>query len=106
MPAKKRISKAHVLESEWIEDLFYGPGTCLINGLGYLGSRHVQLWSEADKATQAAVLAEMKADWARGHRKVMAAWGERSDHELDIAKRFHGDPAQPWAITQFGEPTA
>lgn len=73
---------------------------------GYLGEHRDVSWGDATDETQAAVLSAMKADWERNHARVMAAWDGRDEHALYIAKEYHGDPAEPWALTEFGDPAA
>lgn len=105
MPVKRRVGKARKqLDGTDLEDLFYGPGTCLFNGCGYLGPHGDGLWHEKSADVQAAVLAEMRADWERHSAAILAAWESRSPHDRYIAREYHGDPAEPWAQTQFGEP--
>lgn len=105
MPVKRRVAKTRkALDSTDIEDMHYGPGTCLIGGLGYLGPHGDGLWQDAAPEVQAAVLETMRVDWERQWPAVMDAWRNRTAHELYLAREFHGDPAEPWALTQFGQP--
>jgi len=104
MPVKRRIAKARPFEDEHIEDLMYGPGTCLLNGLGYLGPHGDGFWRDKSDAVRSAVIEAMRADWQRHSARVMAAWAARSDQDLYIAREYHGGPDQPWALTKFGEP--
>jgi len=106
MPIKKRRQKARTLEDMKIEDLFYGPGTCLFNGEGYLGAHGDGIWSEKSEAVKAAVLAEMREDWFAYFPRVMAAWDARTDQEREIMGRYHADQTAPWALTAFGNPHA
>lgn len=103
MPVKRRRDKSRSLDSDTLEDLFYGPGTCMFNGAGYLGPYGDGLWRDKLPEVQAIVLEIMRADWERFHAIILTAWADRSVHDIDIAKRFHGDPAQPWAQTEFGD---
>ena len=103
MPVKRRRNKGHSLDEMHIEDLFYGPGTCLFNGAGYLGDHGDGNLLDKKPEVQAIILETMRDDWERFSGKILTAWAERSEQDLDIAKRFHGDPAAPWALTEFGE---
>lgn len=103
MPIKRRRNKSAHLPDMKIEDLFYGPGTCLFNGEGYLGAHGDGLWSEKSEAVKEAVLAEMREDWQRHHLRVLAAWEARTDHEKEMGARHHHSTV-PWALTEFGEP--
>ena len=105
MPVKRRRNKAHSIDDMHVEDLFYGPGTCLFNGYGYLGDHGDGNFMDKTPEVQAFVLQRMRDDWERFNARIMAAWASRNEHEIDIAGRFHGDPAEPWAQTQFGDPT-
>lgn len=105
MPIKRRIGKAaKQLDHCDIEDLLYGPGTCLFNGAGYLGEHDDVSWRDASDATRAAVLAAMKTDWDRNHARLMAMWADRDENDRRIARDYYGDPAEPWALTEFGAP--
>jgi hypothetical protein len=105
MPVKRRVSKARKrLDAEELEDLFYGPGTALINGCGYLGPHGDGMWQDKPEEVKAAVLDAMRADWGRQSATVLAVWAARDAHALWCAERFHGSPAEPWAQREFGEP--
>lgn len=105
MPIKRRLGKAaKQLDFTDIEDLLYGPGTCLFNGAGYLGEHNDVSWRDASEETQAAVLAAMRTDWERNHARLLDIWANRTEHDLYIAKEYHGDPSEPWALTEFGTP--
>ena len=53
MPVKRRIAKGRKqLEAEEIEDLFYGPGSSLINGCGYLGPYGDGFWRDVAQAME------------------------------------------------------
>ncbi len=101
----KRTRARSVIDDAKMEDLFYGPGACLLNGCGYLGPHGDGLWRDKSPDTQSEVLRAMEADWRTGHRIVMRAWSERGDHARWCADQHHGNPSQPWALTQFGDPT-
>jgi hypothetical protein len=102
MPVKRRLSKSRKeLDNTDLEDLFYGPGTCLFNGAGYLGAHNDGFWRDKSPDVQAAVLAEMREDWERHRSTILTAWQSRSPHDLYIAREYHGDPAEPWAQQQF-----
>lgn len=104
MPVKRRFNKGRSLDTDLIEDLFYGPGTCLFSGCGYLGQHGNSAWRDKSPEDQEAVLSAMRDDWERFHPSIMKAWDNRTAHDIDIAKRFHCNPAEPWAQTEFGEP--
>jgi hypothetical protein len=103
MPPKLRISKArrHLDDCD-LEDLFYGPGTTLINGTGYLGPHGDGFWRDASPEVQQAVLTAMREDWERHRETICAAWDSRSADELNSAVQWHGNPARPWAEHEFG----
>lgn len=106
MPVKRRIAKARQsLGDGNIEDLMYGPGSCLINGEGYLGEHGDGLWRDKSEHVRSAVVDAMRTDWQRHNARVMSAWQDRSKHELWCAERHYGSPTQPWAFTEFGDPT-
>ena len=105
MPVKRRIAKGcKRLDAEEIEDLFYGPGSALINGCGYLGRHGDGFWRDKPADVQAAVLEAMRADWERHGPSLLAEWEGRDDHALYVARTYHGDPEAPWALREFGEP--
>lgn len=104
MPIKRRRDKSRSIDSQKMEDLFYGPGTCLFNGCGYLGDHGDGNFADKDSEVQSIILETMREDWERFSGKILLAWADRSEHDMDIAKRFHGEPAEPWAQTEFGEP--
>ena len=103
MPIKRRLSKSTQLEDFRMEDLFYGPGTCLFNGLGYLGDHGDGNFRDKTPEVQAIVMESMRDDWERFNAKIMTAWDSRTEHDIEMAKRFHDGPAEPWASTEFGE---
>lgn len=105
MPVKRRLNKAYSIDDMHFEDLFYGPGTCLFNGCGYLGDHGDGNLTDKTPEVQAIIMQTMREDWQRFQAKIMAAWAARTEHDIDIAKRFHGDPAEPWAQIEFGDPT-
>lgn len=103
MPIKRRNAKARrELDELDMEDMFYGPGTCLINGCGYMGPHNDVLWRDATDPVKAEVLQAMRNDWDRQHRTIMAAWDGRGEHALWCADRHHGGPSEPWALCEFG----
>jgi hypothetical protein len=105
MPVKRRIGKARKqLDDTDIQDMFYGPGTCLFNGEGYLGPHGDGRWNDKPQHVKAQVLEVMRADWQRHSHVVLEAWAARTDHDHYIANEYHGGPAQPWALEQFGDP--
>jgi hypothetical protein len=103
MPIKRRREKARrQIDDEDMEDLFYGPGTALLEGYctRYSSSR----FDDLSPSDQAAVIEDMRQDWQRQSADVLAAWRSRTEHDLYIAREYFNDPEQPWALTQFGEP--
>ena len=103
MPIKRRRNKAHSIDDMHFEDLFYGPGTCLLNGCGYLGEHGDGFWRDKSPEVQEQVREQMRDDWQRHHLAIMAAWRARTAHDLYIAGEFHGNAAAPWSLTEFGE---
>ena len=101
MPVKRRINKNRSFDDQKLEDMFYGPGTCLFNGEGYLGPHGDGFWRDKSQNVQAAVLEEMRTDWAIHRRAILKAWAERDKRELWFAERHHQNPAQPWAQREF-----
>lgn len=100
----KRTRNRADLDDHRLRELFYGPGTCLIAGAGYLAAIGYQRWEEADEDTRKGVIEAMRADWTRQRGFVLAAWEARDEHQRDIAARHYGNPADPWALETFGEP--
>ena len=105
MPVKRRTGKSRQLDALKIEDLFYGPGTCLLNGEGYLAPYGDGFWRDKSDEVQEQVRDQMRDDWQRHHLAIMAAWHARTAHDLYIAGEYHGNAAAPWALTEFGEIT-
>ena len=102
MPVKRRLGKsAKQIDNLDIEELFYGPGTCLINGAGYIDG---QLSRDISDEDMAAARELMRGDWQRHHQRVLSAWDNRTEWDREIARRCFGDPAAPWALTEFGAP--
>lgn len=106
MPVKRRSAKGRKhLDSMEMEELLYGPGTCLLAGCGYYQPHHGPgsvpgeaggyFW-ELTEAGQQRQIDIMRADWERCHQAIMEAWSHRTPHA--------GDPAEPWALTAFGDP--
>lgn len=108
MPRKRTHAKLRrQLGDQEMQDLFYGPGTCLFDGEGYLGPHGGGHWRDRSDALKNAVLEAMRADWKRHSGKVMQAWANRDAHERDyIAVQYYGNPSMPWAAEQFGFPRA
>ena len=105
MPVKRRAAKARrQIDDMDLQELFYGPGSCLINCTGYLGPYGDGKFADKSEAIQAEVLDTMRADWERHCEAVMDAWRARTPHDLYIDRTYHGDPAEPWALQQFGVP--
>lgn len=92
------------LDNLKISELHYGPGTCLLAGAGYYIPNSRKFYFQHTEEEQAHIIAWMRDDWMLGHRIVMEAWDNRDEHDLYIAREHHGDPAEPWALTEFGEP--
>lgn len=105
MPRKRRIAKGRELDELMIEDLFYGPGTCLLNGCGYLGPHGDGFWGDKSSEVQAEVLATMRADWERQWPRILQAWEDRTPHDRWINHRYYADRTEPWAQTEFGVPS-
>ena len=111
MPRKRtRRRFRRELDDQEIEELFYGPGTCTFSGEGYLGRIGYDTgraaWRDMAEAEKAQVLETMRADWERHSSQVMQAWAARDDYERDyLAVQYHGNPANPWAMEQFGTPS-
>ena len=93
MPVKRRTSKAHRLTAECIYELPFGPGRCLLAGLGYY--RFHKSYEQLTLEQQAEVHEEMRGDWERYHPAVLVAW-----NAIPIDDR----PEEPWAQIEFGEP--
>lgn len=105
MPVKRRLAKGRKqLGDMEIEDLMYGPGACLINGEGYLGPHGDGIFQEKSEVVQAQILEAMRADWERHSDLVRGAWAARTPHDLWCARNHYGNPSEPWAAEQFGEP--
>lgn len=101
MPVKRRLAKARrEIDTEDMEDLFYGPGTALLEG--YADRRGNCRFEELPSDAQADVLAEMQTDWRRHREAILAAWEARDSHERYLSCQFFGDPAEPWAQREFG----
>lgn len=92
------------LDSMKMEDLFYGPGTCLFNGEGYLGPHGDGFFRDKSPEVQAEILAAMRADWMAAYFVILRAWDDRDETELWCADRHHSNPSKPWALTEFGDP--
>jgi hypothetical protein len=102
MPIKRRSGKAAKRLDEYeMEEMLYGMGECLFNGAGYLDGGPVSAHSAEEIAAAREI---MQADWVRHHQRVLDAWADRSERDLEIARQYFGDPAEPWALSQFGMP--
>ena len=107
MPIKLRRGKARVFDDYRRQQLLEGPDACLLAGRGYLWSIQGATFEGASPAEQAALLAEMRADWARYGPAMMDRWrqGEREPTTLPWVFPYPGSPDRlPWAAEQFGEP--
>jgi hypothetical protein len=93
MPVKRRASKAHRLTAECVYELQFGPGRCLLAGLGYF--RFGKPYWELGPEQKMEVREEMRDDWERYHLTVLAAWK---------AIPCEDRPEEPWAQIEFGEP--
>lgn len=106
MPVKRRVDlRRRQLDDGTMEDQFYGPGTCLFNGHGYLAPYGDGFFRDKPDDVKAAVLAEMRDDWFRQSSTIMAAWNARTEHQVGLASDHHGAPPLPWSAIQFGEPS-
>jgi len=99
MPTKRRVRKSRDLTDLKIQELWYGPGSCLLAGGGYW--RGAFFW-ELDPSEQADVVAEMREDWQRHDERVLHAWNNRDEHQLYIWREHHTDQHRPWAEIEFG----
>ena len=104
MPVKRRIEKSRKIDAMKIKELHYGPGTCLLAGCGYYVPGSQKFYFDHSEQEQDEIVEWMREDWTRHHRQVMASWEARDEHDLYIASHHHGDPAEPWALTEFGQP--
>lgn len=82
-----------------IEELWYGPGSCLLAGMGYW---HGDFFWHLSEEKQRAVVAEMRADWFRHREEVLDAWGNRDEHQVYIWREHHSEQLRPWALEEFG----
>ncbi len=99
MPVKRRVAKSRELDSLKIQELWYGPGMCLLAGCGYwLGD----FYDRVDEASQARIIEMMREDWDRYSDRVLAAWDARDDHDLRLWREYHSDCPRPWAELRFG----
>lgn len=104
MPVKRRAEKRRSFDKLKLEDLMYGPGTCLFNGCGYLARYGDGIFREKSPEIQAAILDDMRADWEIHYRAVLQAWADRDEHQIWCGENHYGNPSEPWAQTQFGMP--
>ncbi len=107
MPAKKRIGKARGLDDDKRQQLLEGPDAVLLAGAGYLDRLDVGSFGLAPAEDQAAVLAEMREDWATFGPDLMAWW--RSGEGASGVKPWAwvsagGYDRDPWALCEFGAP--
>jgi hypothetical protein len=61
------------------------------------------MWRDTPDHIQSEVVTALLADWQRHRDMILEAWRSRTAHDLVIARRFHGDPAVPWAAMHFDE---
>lgn len=110
-------------DMDWgrMHEQHYGPGSSLLAGCGYYmfgqnftnraianrsnvrGDEHGFYW-QLRPDNQARVIEFMRADWLLHHDAIMAAWNNRDEHERYLASEHRADPAEPWALTEFGAP--
>jgi len=95
------LAKGRALDEFRIGELMYGPASCLLAGCGYAADLDGN-WNDQTDETRAAVINAMRADWLLHSAKVWTAWHSRTPHELQIARQYEGNPAQPWAAKEFG----
>ena len=107
MPIKRRAGKAHVFEDYHRQQLLEGPDACLLAGVGYLARISEPTFDRAPAEEQAAVLEDMRKDWARYGADLMTWWrsGEHAEGVRPWAWVPAGGPdTLPWAAEEFGEP--
>ena len=106
MPVKQRRRKARAFDDYHRQQLLEGPDAVLLAGVGYLHSLSVGSFDGASPEEQAAVLAEMRADWQRHGREMMERWraGESEPTTRPWVYPYPGSPdTLPWAAQEFGE---
>ena len=84
---RRKRSRAD-LDEHKLEQMIYGPDSCLLAGLGYTCPSTRNFFSKASEEGRTAILDDMRADWLLHHETILAAAAER----------------EPWAMTEFGEP--
>ena len=107
MPVKQRIAKARAFDDYHRQQLLEGPDGVLLAGVGYLAPTLSGHFHNTPPEEQAAVLAEMRADWARYGADLMTWWrsGEHAEGVRPWAWVPAGGPdTLPWAAEEFGEP--
>ena len=107
MPVKQRLGKARAFSDYHRQQLLEGPDAVLLVGVGYLALTSAGHFHSSSPAEQAAVLAEMRGDWARYGPAMMERWnrGEREPTTLPWVYPYPGSPDRlPWAAQEFGEP--
>ena len=101
MPVKRRTDKSRRLDDAKLYELKYGPGSFLLNGLGYMAEETAPVWGNVPPDRQAEILTAMEEDWQRYRHQVLDSWANREEHELWCANRHDGNPAEPWAKRKF-----
>jgi hypothetical protein len=96
MPIKRRAGKARHLDEDQREQLRDGPDSVLFAGAGYLAPTMAATFARSSPEVQAAILAQMREDWATYGAALMEEW--RSNQADTTVK--------PWALLEFGEPYA
>jgi hypothetical protein len=107
----RRTRAKNTLDSHKMGQLHHGPHDCLIAGAGYYqhptrpdavkGSPAGFYW-DLDNEGKARILDQMRADWFREQDAIMTAWDARDDDTRERARNYHGNPAEPWALREFG----
>ena len=107
MPVKQRTRKARQFDDYHRQQLLEGPDAALLAGVGYLHSLSVGSFDRASPEEQAAVLEEMRADWARYGAEMMVRWraGVREPMTRPwVFPCLGSSDTLPWAAEEFGEP--
>ena len=92
MPVKRRIEKSRSIDEWKMSELFHGPGTCLLAGLGYFRGHLGGYFHNITPEQQAEMIEAMRLDWEIHHARIM-----KEANAAGIKK--------PWALIEFGEIT-